>query len=202
MKCQICSILCSIPLTVLVTFTVDAQTRFQKCAKAGVQLDASGRHSISRSIHFRTEEAFNRCMEQARRSGGGSAASIAPARAASANLVGASLPSVSSAKTAVAGHSLKLDHFVSVNPDCSPRGAPQIRVIGAPAHGKISTARAVDFAKGFSGAYAACAQARTSGTTASYTARSGFSGQDVVRLLVIYSSGNTTQGTYSLTVVR
>ena len=129
------------------------RTRAGKTQEAGYQLDAFGRRSISMNIPWATEAVFNRCMETARRAGSVSMTASGAPR-------GVAFPPISRRKTAVSGHSLRLAHFGSVNPDCSSRGATQIRVIGAPANGRISTARVVDFAGDLAGQYAACNQAR------------------------------------------
>src|SRR3954451_21550292 len=188
-------VLCALCLTM----PVSAQTAYQKCTtEAGIQVDATGRRSIQTQWHFRTHEAFERCMDEFRKRGGPSVGTNMSSRSSSGNV----LPAQTSNRTVVAGQSHKLAHFVSVNPDCSSRGMPHIKIIGAPKNGRITLIRAVDFSAGFSGNYTQCNSQRINGLTASYTAQRSFSGSDAARLLVIYPSGNTRQIAYSLAVSR
>jgi hypothetical protein len=54
-------------------------------------------------------------------------------------------------KTVAAGGVLKLGHYASVNPDCSPLGMPVVRLSAAPTHGVVRTVKTSAFSH-FTGA--------------------------------------------------
>jgi hypothetical protein len=77
-------LLLAAPTLVLLAFPAAAETAYQRCAReVGIQLDSTGRRSIQTTWHFRTHEAFERCMEQFRRSG--AATELSPRASAQVN---------------------------------------------------------------------------------------------------------------------
>jgi dienelactone hydrolase len=82
-------------------------------------------------------------------------------------------------KTVAAGTTTTLNFAYGVNPDCSSRGLPKIRVVQAPEHGTATVASREDFPR-FPANHpdAACNQRRVAGTAVDYTPAAGFTGAD------------------------
>jgi hypothetical protein len=102
---------------------------------------------------------------------------------------------------AIAGTPLRLGHFASLNPDCSPLGEPVVRVTKPADHGFV----AVQAAEGYTNYVAAnprehCNYSPTRGTNAIYTSQRGYLGADSVALDVIFPSGLEQQFRYTLEV--
>ena len=114
----------------------------------------------------------------------------------------AQLASQSVSKTTVSAKTLKLSHFVSVNPDCSSRGASEIRVLAPPQNGRLNVMKTSDFPSfPTDSSYSRCNSARVPGTAVTYLAKAGFSGQESVQVRVFYPTGQARDVSYSIAVV-
>ena len=192
------------------TTSATAQHPHVICAReVGVQLNSRGQ-SITQTWHFRTSDAYGRCMDRYRR-GRTTSGAAAPGAAAHAGVQqtravqagsAAQLASQSVSKTTVSAKTLKLSHFVSVNPDCSSRGASEIRVLAPPRNGRLNVMKTSDFPSfPTDSSYSRCNSARVPGTAVTYLAKAGFSGQESVQVRVFYPTGQARDVSYSIAVV-
>jgi hypothetical protein len=101
-------------------------------------------------------------------------------------------------KTMVAGGTLALAHYASVNPDCSSKGKTTVRLSSAPAHGSVRLREGRGFS--FFQGYQQCNFRRVEGVTVEYRPERGFLGTDTVGLDILYPSGNERMYTYYITV--
>jgi hypothetical protein len=91
-------------------------------------------------------------------------------------------------KAMVAGGTLKLAHYASINADCTSRGPTKIRIVSGPSSGTIRMAQRVDYGH-FGGDFQQCSAVKVAGESVSYTPQRGFTGTDSVQLDVFYASG-------------
>jgi hypothetical protein len=102
---------------------------------------------------------------------------------------------------AVAGLPLRLGHFANLNPDCSPIGEPDVRVVKLADHGVVAV-RAGDGYTNFVQANPRnhCNYRPTPGVNVTYTAERGYTGPDTVALDAIFPTGQEQQINYNLNV--
>jgi hypothetical protein len=93
-------------------------------------------------------------------------------------------------KAVASGRPLQLYHASSTNPDCSSAGAVVMRVVQAPAHGRVSVRQAGVFTN-FppDNPRSACNRRRVRGVEATYVSQRGYLGPDFVVLQVLYPAG-------------
>ena len=91
-------------------------------------------------------------------------------------------------KAMVAGGTLQLAHYASINADCTSRGPTTVRIVSGPSSGTIRMARNVGYGH-FGGDYQQCSAVRVMGESVFYTPQRGFTGTDSVQLDVFYASG-------------
>src|SRR3974390_2258652 len=91
-------------------------------------------------------------------------------------LIGCPADAQSVSKTVAVGGVLKLSHYASVNPDCSPLGMPVVRLSFAPRHGVITTVKRSDFSHFSAAHYDRCNSRRVLGVSAEYRPTRGFTG--------------------------
>jgi hypothetical protein len=104
-------------------------------------------------------------------------------------------------KTIPSGKKFKLEAFHSVNPDCTSRGYPEVRLQAGPSHGKISLGRGTGYPNfNQNVASAKCNTKPVAATIVWYTPEKGFVGGDSVELYTIYPTGNTQVMTYNIAV--
>ena len=78
---------------------------------------------------------------------------------------------------------IRLWYNTSVEPDCSPHGAPTLSIAHPPRHGTVDISdRPFFYAFPANGPRAACSQRKVPGHQAFYTAQAGYSGHDKVVL--------------------
>jgi hypothetical protein len=105
-------------------------------------------------------------------------------------------------KTVATGRPLKLGFFSSVNPDCSSRGRPTIRLTRAPEHGRVTVTQTMDFPNfPASNVRFVCNKSRVAGTAINYVSDRGFVGTDNVQAETIFPDGNSTQRSYTIKVI-
>lgn len=93
-------------------------------------------------------------------------------------------------KTALAGQTLRIDFTASVNPDCTVRGIPTVRILAQPAHGTAVISETEDYT-----AYPpinpryACNKTKSRGAKLEYTPAPGYAGADYLSFEVISAEG-------------
>lgn len=102
---------------------------------------------------------------------------------------------------AAAGKDQSLDYFLSINPDCSSNGYPEIRIVTPPAHGAISSAPG----QGYSNfpkenVRAACNAKKIPVTYIHYRAQPGFTGTDTATIEVLFPLGRLNTVDYAIRV--
>jgi hypothetical protein len=104
-------------------------------------------------------------------------------------------------KTALAGATTRIIFAQDLNPDCSVRDIPTIRVLTPPAHGTDTIKMIEDF-----GAFAGfptnvgCNKSKARGASLDYIANADYTGPDTLTYEVIYSNGTDQTTTVKLTV--
>ncbi len=87
----------------------------------------------------------------------------------------------SSHRDVVGGETTLLNFFYAVNPDCSLRGIPTIRLVQLPLHGRAVVAQRREFPRFPPGLpIARCDDVKVAGAALEYTPTSGYSGSDVL----------------------
>jgi hypothetical protein len=94
-----------------------------------------------------------------------------------------------------------LDYFLSVNPDCSSNGYPQIRVVTPPAHGAITSTPGEGYSNFPSGnSRIACNARKIPVTFVHYRPVPGFAGTDTATIEVLFPLGRLDTVDYAITV--
>ena len=108
---------------------------------------------------------------------------------------------VSGTGVAASGVPLRLWHFSSLNPDCTPFGEVVVRVLKAPEHGSLVTKPGEGFSNfDQSNPRHQCNLKRTPGMDAVYTPRPGYTGPDSVSINRIAPDGSDRQYTANIVV--
>lgn len=104
-------------------------------------------------------------------------------------------------KTAIAGAPTRIAFLQNLNPDCSVRDIPTLRVLTQPAHGKAVNKQMEDFGS-FGGPLSnfACNKTKARGVALDYSADAAYTGPDTLVYEVIYSNGTDQTTTVNLTV--
>ena len=104
-------------------------------------------------------------------------------------------------RTALAGDTIKMDFFVSLNPDCSPTGPQTVRVTQNPSNGHLKVSKAEDFITfPATNVRSACNTRRVPGMRIEYTPQPGYSGSDYMAIEVITANGFERNRSYYVTV--
>jgi hypothetical protein len=104
-------------------------------------------------------------------------------------------------KTAIAGTMTRIAFYQELNPDCSVRDIPTIRMPTQPAHGVVTIKETEDF-----GTYSAfeplsvCNKNKARGVSVDYLTAPGYSGADSLTYEAILSTGLEQTTTVNLTV--
>jgi len=112
---------------------------------------------------------------------------------------GANATSDTFSKAVVAGGTLQLSHYASVNMDCSSAGRPEVRIVTGPSSGAVRVVQGLGFSH-FSNDYAPCSARRVHGATVNHAPEKGFLGSDTVQLDVVFPNGFERIDTYNITV--
>jgi len=102
-------------------------------------------------------------------------------------------------RTVAVGGVLKVGHYASVNPDCSPLGMPVVRLSVPPTHGVVRTIQTSGFSH-FSGPFAQCDARRVAGVSVEYRPERGFAGADSFSLDIIYASGRERVESFTIMI--
>jgi hypothetical protein len=104
-------------------------------------------------------------------------------------------------KTALAGATTRILFVQNLNPDCSVRDIPTIRILTPPSHGTEAIKTVEDF-----GTYIGipvtlgCNKSKARGASLDYIASADYTGPDTLVYEVIYSNGTDQTTTVNLTV--
>lgn len=99
-------------------------------------------------------------------------------------------------RVAIAAKPLKLSHYMSVNPDCTPIGTATVRVLTGPQNGSVSVRPGSDFPYFYrNNIRSNCNGRRVASQQLWYTGRTSGS-SDQVTVEVIYASGAARTSTY------
>jgi len=104
-------------------------------------------------------------------------------------------------KTALAGATTRILFVQNLNPDCSVRDIPTVRVLTPPAHGTEAVKTIEDF--GTTVAFPmvfGCSKNKARGAALDYVANADYTGPDTMTYEVIYSNGVDQTTTVKLTV--
>ena len=116
---------------------------------------------------------------------------------------GGSAPVRLVSRTVHADATSSLGTFFAVNPDCTSRGPPQVRLTALPAHGTVAVApRDAHPAFPPGSPYAACNGATVSATGVAYTPALGYAGLDAVEIDKVTPDGRHESIRITLTVAR
>ncbi len=164
-------------------FAQDAHALAQQCRAAAFRQVGGG---------VQTVELIARLQEQCIQQRGVGRAAAAGASSATA---------LHLSRTAIVGKPVRLDYHYSVNPDCTIRGYPEMRVTGQSRLGSLSTRREGDFPT-FPPANVrhVCNTTRVGATHLWYVASAP--GMDTVSVRVVYPTGNTVTRSYTINVMR
>jgi hypothetical protein len=102
-------------------------------------------------------------------------------------------------KTMVAGGTLLLAHYASINADCSSRGRTEVRIVSGPTSGVVRVAEGLGYGH-FGGDYQQCGNSKGIGANVTYTPQRDFIGTDSIQLDVFYPSGVERIDTFTITV--
>ncbi|MBY5391031.1 hypothetical protein [Rhizobium leguminosarum] len=103
--------------------------------------------------------------------------------------------------TVASGERTKLGAAFSLNPDCTAKAVPEVRIREAPKHGKVESLRELAFPNS-KGEYKKCASTKVIATVGYYTPDKGFVGKDRVVVRTSYRNGVVDEGVINITVVE
>ncbi|WP_246798311.1 hypothetical protein [Rhizobium leguminosarum] len=103
--------------------------------------------------------------------------------------------------TVASGERTKLGAAFSLNPDCTAKAVPEVRIREAPKHGKVESLRELAFPNS-KGEYKKCASTKVIATVGYYTPDKGFVGKDRVVVRTSYKNGVVDEGVINITVVE
>jgi hypothetical protein len=104
-------------------------------------------------------------------------------------------------KFAASGVEMRLDFFYSVNPDCTPKGNPVVRLVRAAQYGRIAIKEDTgypNFAKGSQ--YNPCNRQKVPVTAVTYVSNPGYTGADSAAVETIFPDGDYMAVEYSIVV--
>ncbi|QND14021.1 hypothetical protein HB775_09130 [Rhizobium leguminosarum bv. trifolii] len=103
--------------------------------------------------------------------------------------------------TAASGERTKLGVAFSLNPDCSAKAVPEVRIREAPKHGKVESLRELAFPNG-KDEYKKCNGTKVLATVGYYTSDKGFVGKDRIVVRTSDKNGQVDEGVLNITVVE
>jgi len=93
-------------------------------------------------------------------------------------------------KTALAGQTIRVDFAASINPDCTVREIPTVRIVDPPVNGTTQLKEMEDFTSFPAGnPRSVCNKARSRGLEITYTPNPGYLGNDFVSYETIGNDG-------------
>jgi hypothetical protein len=108
---------------------------------------------------------------------------------------------ISGTRNTLPGRSQKLDHFTTLNADCTTHGSTVVRVAEPPANGRIVISSGLDYPSySRENQRYECNKRRVPGVAAVYVPNAGFSGNDRVVIETIFGGGTRRNTTYTVVV--
>ena len=104
---------------------------------------------------------------------------------------------------AIAGSKQMVSHYDAVNPDCSVRALPVVRLQAAPSWGRISIETGEDYTNyTASSIRAKCNLRKVPMVIIYYTPQADYVGEDQFDVTVVFDYGGIFQDNYSVTVIK
>ena len=104
-------------------------------------------------------------------------------------------------KAVHAGAREKIDAYTALLPDCSSQGYPEMKIVGAPAHGTLTSVPGQDFPTYLKDdARSACNSKPGPSTQVFYQSEPGYHGKDTVAIIIRYPSSTTSAVKYLLEI--
>jgi hypothetical protein len=103
--------------------------------------------------------------------------------------------------TLAANRTATLDRSIQANPDCTPRGIPDLRISGSPLHGTAVVTRIEDFPSyPAANPRSSCNTKKLPGAALLYTPDSEYRGQDSLNLEIVNADGLSNKIYFDITV--
>ena len=104
-------------------------------------------------------------------------------------------------KTAIAGQATKLDFSNSLNPDCSVRSIPTIRIVEQPMHGTVQVLEREDYPLfAPNNIHFVCDKNKVKGAAADYIPAPGYLGPDQLTMEILNDEGSDHTYRIAITV--
>lgn len=109
---------------------------------------------------------------------------------------------VSHDKSVTSGHRERVGRAWHINPDCSTAGAPTIRVVEPPTHGKLTLVAEKEALTGAKGGFAKCNSTKQSMIDYYYQSSPGYSGSDTFTLRISFGNGTVKDSVTGIQVQK
>lgn len=109
---------------------------------------------------------------------------------------------VSHDRTATSGHRERVGRAWHINPDCSTAGAPTIRIVEPPAHGKLTLVAEREVLTDAKGRFAKCNSLKLPVIGYYYQSIAGYSGSDRFTLRVSFGNGKVSDSIINIQVQK
>ena len=103
---------------------------------------------------------------------------------------------------ALSGERTKMGQSYMLNPDCSPRTMPNVKLVQAPEHGSVEFVKENIFANYKNAPQSRCNSRKSPGVSEYYTSKSGYSGKDMYKVRVSYGEGTIKDVTVNFNVIK
>jgi hypothetical protein len=104
-------------------------------------------------------------------------------------------------RAVAADQKLRLDFFLSINPDCSSMGFSTVRIVEPPKNGNLTIENGTGFTNFPQGNVRyECNKRRSDGVLLQYEPNAGYTGTDSLTVDVVFPSGNSSRRHYSIAV--
>ncbi|TDW16582.1 hypothetical protein EV128_13434 [Rhizobium azibense] len=104
-------------------------------------------------------------------------------------------------RSVVSGERTKIGAAWNLNPDCSAKTVPDVRVRQAPRHGKLENLRELAFPSA-TDEYEKCNGIKIPAVVGYYTSEKGFVGKDRIVVRTSYKDGNVDEQVLDIAVVK
>lgn len=104
-------------------------------------------------------------------------------------------------RSVVSGERTKIGSAWNLNPDCSAKTVPDVRVREAPKYGKLENLRELAFPSA-TDEYEKCNGTKIPAVVGYYTSEKGFVGKDRIVVRTSYKDGNVDEQVLDITVVK
>ncbi|TCU14754.1 hypothetical protein EV132_108124 [Rhizobium sullae] len=104
-------------------------------------------------------------------------------------------------RSVVSGERTKIGAAWNLNPDCTAKTVPDVRVRQAPKHGKVENLRELAFPSA-TDEYEKCNGTKVPAVVGYYTSKQGFVGKDRIVVRTSYKDGNVDEQVLDIAVVK